>query len=349
MYYTAAIALRTGHASELYSRDFHVRLQRQFLPSLARLDEKTYTHPPFELLVFLPFSFLPYKAACYCWITVTVLLAVLCGRLLANDAAVLALFPLLVIMLEQQDSLLALLILIGCWLTLRRGKEALAGFILGLALFKFQIVIPLGLVLLFWRRKTFPGLALSGVLVTLLSFVMVGPAGMLSYAHYLSGMAQHSATTVSQYYLMDPRTNPTLRGLTYELTSHGSESVAPAAARWLPVALILMNLLCLAFAWKFMRSDAQPEAKFAFAILLALLLSFHLLMHDLILLALPFTLLRRFPARWPLIPFYLAPLVYLFYPHSQAWLALLLVSSCVLLMSPKIFNWRSRALTVAAN
>ena len=76
-----------------------------------------------------------------------------------------------------------------------------------------------------------------------------------------------------------------------------------------------------------MRTDANPEVKFAFAVLLGLLLSFHLLMHDLILLALSFTLLRGLPSRWPLILFYVAPFVYCFYPHSQAWLALLLVSS----------------------
>ena len=54
-------------------------------------------------------------------------------------------------------------------------------------------------------------------------------------------------------------------------------------------------------------------------------------MHDLVLLALPFTLLRGKAARWILIPFYIAPLIYCFYPHSQAWLALLLLSGCALI------------------
>jgi len=50
-------------------------------------------------------------------------------------------------------------------------------------------------------------------------------------------------------------------------------------------------------------TDASPEVKFAFAVLLALLLSFRL-SH-----ARPdpagptFTLLRGLPARWPLVPF----------------------------------------------
>jgi hypothetical protein len=335
MFYTAAVALRSGHAADLYSRDLHVSMQRQLLPSLPIHDVKVYTHPPYELLVFLPLSFLSYKAACYCWLAVTLLLGVLCGRMLSGYAAVLALFPFLALMLEQQDSVLALLILIGCWLALSEGRDARAGFLLGLALFRFQIVVPLALVLLFWRPKLLKGLALSGTLVALLSLAMVGPAGLRSYVGYVSAMAHDSATAVSERYQIDPRTNPTLRGLAYELASRGGESVSPVAARLLPAALGLLDLLCLAFAWKFVRSDAQPEVKFAFAVLLALLLSFHLLMHDLILLALPFVLLRGRPARWPLMPFYLTPLVYCFYPPSKAWMGLFLVCSCLLIAFPK--------------
>jgi hypothetical protein len=328
MFYTAAVALRSGHTADLYSRDLHVSMQRQLLPSLPFHDVKVYTHPPYELLVFLPLSVLSYKVACYCWVAVTLLLGVLCGRMLSGYAAVLGLFPFLAILLEQQDSLLSLVILIGCWLALRESRELWGGFLLGLALFRFQIVIPLALVLLLWRPRLLRGLALSATLAALLSLAMVGPAGLRSYLSYVSAMAHDSATAVSERYQIDPRTNPTLRGLAYELTSRGGESVSPVAARLLPFALGLLDLLCLGFAWKFMRSDAQPEVKFSFAILLALLLSFHLLMHDLILLALPFTLLRGLPARWPLMPFYLAPLIYLFYPHSQAWLAVLLAASC---------------------
>jgi hypothetical protein len=336
MFYTAAVALRSGHAADLYSRDLHVSMQQQLLPSLPLRDVKVYTHPPYELLVFLPFSVLPYKAACYCWLALTLLLAVLCGRMLSGYAAVLGLFPFLVIMLEQQDSMLVLLILIGCWLALRRNLDSRAGFLLGLGLFRFQIIIPLALLLLFWKPKLLRGFALSAALVALLSLAMVGPSGIRSYVSYVSAMAHDSAAAVSERYQIDPRTNPTLRGLAYELTSHGGESVSPAAARLLPAILGLVDLLCLALAWKFLRTDASPEAKIAFAILLALLLSFHLLMHDLVLLALPFTLLRGIsPARWVLVPFYLAPLVYCFYPHAQAWLALLLVCSCFLIVFPR--------------
>lgn len=331
MFYTAAIALRSGHGSQLYSRDIYVSLQRQLLPSLPLRDVKVYTHPPYELLVFLPLSFIPYKVAGYCWLAATVLIGVLCGRMLSSYAAVLGLFPFLAMLLEQQDSVLALLVLIACWLALAKGGEAQAGFILGLGLFKFPIVLPLALILLFWRPRLLKGLAISGTLVALLSFAMVGSSGMRSYANYLLTMAHASSAGVSERYQIDPRTYPTLRGLTYELATSGSESASPAAIKAMSVALGLLDLLCLAAAWKFMRSGAHPEAKFAFAVLLALLLSFHLLMHDFVLLALPFTLLRGLPARWALAPFYLSPLVYFFYPPSHAWQAIFLIVGCLLI------------------
>jgi hypothetical protein len=150
-------------------------------------------------------------------------------------------------------------------------------------------------------------------------------------------MARDSEVAVSEFYKVDPRTNPTLRGLTYELAARGNESVSPRIARFLPVAVGLLDVLCVVFAWRFLRSESPREVKLAFAILIALLLSFHLLMHDLILLALPFVSLRQdLPARWPLIPFYLAPLIFLFYPHSQAWLASLLMISCCLIVFPRL-------------
>jgi hypothetical protein len=331
MFYSAAVALRTGHAAELYSRDFHAPFQRQLVPSLPLQDVKVYTHPPYELLLFWPLSFLSYKAACNCWLAITLFLAVVCGRMLRAYLAVLALFPLLATLLQQQDSVLALLVLVGCWRAFRRGRDEWAGFLLGLALFKFQLVLPLTLVLLFWKPRILKGFAPSATLVLLLSLAMVGPPGLRSYAGYLSGMAHDSESAVSRFYKVDPRTTPTLRGLAYELVSQGAESVSSATARILPWTVGLLDLACLVFAWKFMREEVPAETKFAFAILIALLVSFHLLMHDLMLLALPFVLLRGLPARWPLIPFYVAPLIYLFYPHSQGWLALLLIASCALI------------------
>ena len=244
----------------------------------------------------------------------------------------LGLFPLLVALLEQQDSVLALLIVISCWLALSKGRDARAGFLLGLALFRFQLILPLAFVLFLWKPKILKGFVLSGALVFVLSLAVVGPNGLRSYVNYMTAMAHHSSEAVTQNgFIVDPRTYPTIRGLVYGyLAGPGSRnSVSDGDSIGLQALVGLLELLCLVFTWVFMRRETPPEHKFAFAILSGLLISFYLLMHDLVLLALPFVLLRGQRVRWALIPFYVAPLMYCFYPHSQAWLALLLVCQLV--------------------
>jgi hypothetical protein len=65
MFYTAAVALRTGRASDIYNPDIYAPMQRQAIPSLPLASVKPYIHPPYELLVVLPFSFVSYKVACW--------------------------------------------------------------------------------------------------------------------------------------------------------------------------------------------------------------------------------------------------------------------------------------------
>jgi hypothetical protein len=260
------------------------------------------------------------------------LLAVICGRMLAAYVAVLGSFPLLVALLEQQDAVLTLVLVSGAWLCMRRGRDTLSGFLVGLALFRFQFVLPFAVVLLFWKPRLLKGMVAAGVLVAGVSLALVGPAGILSYVHYMSDMAHGSSAATTQHgYIVDPRTFPTVRGVTYELFAAGGAAPSATAARILPIAVALLGIVILGFAWKLMRSDAPAEIKFSLAVLAGLLLSPYLLMHDLVLLAIPFTLLRGFRARWWLGPFYVAPLIFLFYPHSQAWLALLLILTLVAL------------------
>ncbi|MFI5095210.1 MAG: glycosyltransferase 87 family protein [Candidatus Acidiferrales bacterium] len=324
MYYTAALALRSSHRAELYNPDVYSATQQRLLPGLPSDEVKTYTHTPYELLAYLPFSFLPYRAAAYAWMVLTLLLAVLCGRLLGSYTAVLGLAALIPVLVYQQDSVIALLLLTLCWRLLRSDKLVLAGLLLGLALFKFPLVLPLTLLLGLWKPRLMKGFAVSGAVVFTVSLLLVGSAGLHSYADYIWRMARDSSAAVSQQQQVDPRHMPTLRGVIYQIASGGTRVGPP----WtLPVTALAALALLLA-GWKFMRSGAPSELKFSMALLLAILLSYHLLLHDLVLLAIPVILLRNYFARLLLLPFYCAPLLVLFYPNGQAWLGLLLVGAC---------------------
>ena len=320
MFYTAAIALRSGQ--NIYNPDGYAAIQRNIVPSLPLVDVKPYTHPPYELLVVLPFSFLRYEAACWCWTLLALLLGVACGRLLGSYCAVLGMFPFLIVLWEQQDSTFALLILIACWFAVRNGRDVLAGLILGLALFKFQIIVPLALALAFWRPRLLKGFAISGSTVFALCLALVRPTGMIAYWHYLVGMTGASYTSISAYH-MDPRHNVALRGIIYALVGPHAYVVS--------VLTGIIGLLILRVVWRLMKNpEPSWEVKFAAAVIAALLLSFHLLAHDLILLALPFVLLASSVARWPLAALYAVPI--LFVPHASAWLAVVPISSLAVMM-----------------
>jgi len=329
MFYTAAIVLRSGQ--NIYNPDSYAAIQRNIVPSLPLADVKPYTHPPYELLVVLPFSFLRYEVACWCWTLLALLLGAACGRLLGSYCAVLGMFPFLIALWEQQDSMLALLLLIGSWFAVRNGRDVLAGLILGLALFRFQIVIPLVLVLAFWRPNVLKGAAISGLIVLALCVAMVGPAGMIAYWRYLVGMTGASYTTNSAYH-MDPRHNAGLRGFAYELVGPHAYVIS--------IITLIAALLIIAIAWRFMRNTKPSrEAKFAFAVIASVLLSFHLMIHDLTLLSLPFFLLAGSMARWPLAALYAVPIPLLFIPHKSAWLAVVPISGLAALT---VAHWDSQ-------
>lgn len=326
MFYTAAVFLRTGRPFNIYAPDSYAAMQHKSIPSLTPAEVKPYTHPPYELLVVVPFSFLSYRAACWCWLMFVLLLGIVCGRIMRSYAGIMGMFPFFFVLLYQQDSMITLLILISCWFALKESRDVLAGLILGLALFRFQIIIPLALVLAFWRPRVLKGFAVSGALIFALSVAMVRPAGMIDYWHYLLGMTGASYSTAMNAYHMSANWNVALRGLVFELLNNGKNST-----RLITAVTGILGVIILGIAWRFMRANGlRAETKFSFAIVTALLLSFHLLPHDLILLSLPFILLPGSVARWPLAGLYLATIPWSFgFPRDAAWFAF--VPMCTLL------------------
>lgn len=312
MFYAAASALRAG--APIYGADFHGGPL-----GWAR----AYTHPAYELLIFLPLTWLPYRAACWLWLVLIFGLALLCSRLLTGGYwSVAAAAPFLFVMLELQDSMLLLLAVIGCWLALCKRRDVGAGLILALALFRFPIVLPLAILLAAWRPKLLAGFAAAGSVVLATSIALAGWAGTMTYWHWLSVMAASKDTTT--IYHNDATRQMTARGLATAL------SLGPIGAVVI-ACLILVAAICL------MRSrQANAETKFSVAVIAGLLLSGHLMVHDMVLLCVPFALLAS-EARWPLAAFYVPGfcMLMLFAP-VQEWSTLLLIASLVMIASQTI-------------
>jgi Glycosyltransferase family 87 len=351
--------LRTYPGTQLYDFDLQARLQT----ALLHIDpEETlpYNHPPFELILFLPLIAFAYTPAFYLWTAISMacglLSAVLIGRELPRlqkiwrampYALVVCLFPFFMVILEGQDSALALLLLVAAWIALRNSADARGGFWLGLALFKFQIIIPLAFILAFRKPKLLKGFSVSAALLAVISLILIRSAGVISYLYALTGMAQASSHGVSLKYGMDPRLIPNLRGLLYGIVSGGSKSLThPWALGVVAAAAVISALILL---WTIRQITAQQadsieafDLAFGLAVIVSMLLSFHILAHDLVLLALPFAIVlswitmpdaarsARFPAFLVSISmFYVFPFYLLLFGFSKVyWLgAILLVQA----------------------
>lgn len=365
-FYASAQILRSHRGAEIYDYDLQGRVEEQLLH--IRPEERTLNnHPAFELLIFLPLTSLSYAGAFYIWLVISSGLGIASAALLDRElkrlselwrlmpyALVVCLFPFFMVVLEGQDSAVALLLLIAAWLALRRRADSWAGFWLGLGLFKFQVFIPLAVIMVFRRPRLLKGFGVSAALAGLISLMMVGPGGAVSYLRSLTQMAHASSQGVSYKFGMDPRLLPNLRGLAYGIVSGGRGSLGSYPAMATLVVVALASLLVLGWAVRLTRtlpakSREAEDLLFALAVTVSVLLSFHILAHDLTLLALPFAIvINRILARGQgrnlrqialvaLISLFYCFALYLFlFAWSLVFLLAVAILSCAVLISQEL-------------
>ncbi|MGA8073887.1 MAG: glycosyltransferase 87 family protein [Candidatus Acidiferrales bacterium] len=375
IFYSGARILQAYPGTELYNLDLQARVQTELL-HIKPKEALPYNHPPFELLLFLPLAGLSYSLAFYLWIAISIACGIVSAKLIGRElprlregwrwmpyALVMCLFPFFMVILEGQDSALALLLLVAAWVSMRRGADARGGFWLGLALFKFQVILPLAFILVFWKPKLLKGFSVSAALLGLISLILIRPAGLISYIYLLTGMARASSEGVSLKFGMDPRLIPNLRGLVYGIVSGGGGTLSHSWAAAVIVAVGVISAAVLVWTIRRMaptHADSLEEFDLAFslAVIVSLLLSFHILAHDLVLLALPFAIVvdrmmalraarnARFAGSAILISIFYVYEVYLFlFAWSKVyWLAAALIALAIL-----ISNQQAEVETVTAD
>ncbi len=180
-----------GLGPKLYDLAEQQKLKRVLLPDAEPL---IYEHPPFEALLLAPLGALRYKTAYLIWGLINVAIWLMLTYLLRpyapaprDDLGYLALWllfaPLGVALFEGQSSLLLVLLYAIAFIQLRSGRDFRAGAILGLALFKFQFVVPLAVIFLLQRKWRFmKGFLATGTVLGVLSLVAVGFAGGYCYS-----------------------------------------------------------------------------------------------------------------------------------------------------------------------
>jgi hypothetical protein len=313
-FYCASRMLLDGHGHELYDTD----LQRHYQARYAERVGTLYIHPPFETLVYLVVAWLPLGRAYVLWSVLNVaFLATGAHRLVKHAlplwdwrllfAAWLTFVPLLLCLLQGQDSVLLLLLVILAFTDLRRDRGFAAGCWLGLGLFKFPLVLPLLLVLILTqKRNSMFALARGFTLVALaeagLSAAISGWVVFRVYPNFLLHLQGQPFAGIF------PQAMANFRGLIYIFFRRDESRWAVACVSILSFGALIKMLS----GWKHADSkhmqlvsdpipvfETQYEFDLAFAgtVLFSLLASYHLNPHDLTLLLLPISVMLHHALR----------------------------------------------------
>jgi Glycosyltransferase family 87 len=284
--YTAGYLVRTGHGHDLYNFELEGQLQNAIVgPEHAM----PFDHLAYEALLFAPFSLLKYSTAYLIFAGLNVLLLVAAQRFFrpylapleslgkfVPEAMFFCFLPTVIAIILGQDSIILLALAVGAFIALERGCELRSGFLLSLGFFKFQFVLPVILLFLIWRRWRFVLGAVLGAAAAISASVWIaGGSGMLALARTLGEMSVGLTNEAQKWkYGANPSVMPNLRG--FIDTTAGSH-LSPAAIQ---MVVALCSLLVILIA-----SRKQPSLPLA--ILVAVLVSYHGLIHDASLVALP--------------------------------------------------------------
>jgi hypothetical protein len=353
--YIGSRMVHLGLGPKLYDLAEQQKLKSALLPDAEPL---IYEHPPFEALLLAPLGALPYKTAYLIWGLINVAIWLMLTYLLRpyapaprDDLGYLAVWllfaPLGVSLFEGQSSLLLLLLYSIAFIQLRSGRDFRAGAILGLALFKFQFVVPLAVIFLLQRKWRFmKGFLATGTVLGVLSLVAVGWHGIISYIHLLVGIATHPDNSSYGAAIGTATVQGFAHALLGGVLGHAAVSLIVAGVS---IFLILWT------AWRWRKADLATESRnfdrrdfdrrnfdlmFAAAIVVSLVTGFHMFTYDLSPLMLAMLLVAgHFPRRnqallrmilgTTLVMFWIPPLylallaghcVYLWFPVLMAFM-----------------------------
>lgn len=283
--YTAGYLIKTGQRHQLYEYAAQARLQDLIVgPSDTPLP---FNHLAYESLLFAPFSVFTYRTAYFVFLFVNICLLAICFALFRPwmqnlkkiywwlpMALFAAFLPIAAALIQGQDSILLLALLTASFVLLQRNQPLLAGALAGCGMFKFQLVLPVALLFLMWRRWKFvAGFTVVSLATLALSCWLVGVEQTRVYSRLLLTMGK----TTGQDYLRNvatPSQMPNLRGLVFGV----AHSHLPLSAIQLITTITSGTLLF--WLANHPKTRTAPSAALA-AITGAVLVSYHLNIHDL--------------------------------------------------------------------
>jgi Glycosyltransferase family 87 len=292
-FYTAGKILQGGNSHRLYDLHLQDSVQMQFSDAAAAHHRALpYPRPPFEALIFLPFSYLSYPTAYAVWVALSVLLVGVTAAFLRSRIpdfvalppwlyypAFFSFYPIVSGFLLGQDSALMLFFFGMVSVYWLEGKDFSAGCFLGLALIKFQLVLPLLLILFLKKQfRTLAGFTMVAAVLSLASLGVVGWDGVIGYPAYLRSLNELGSAAG-----IYPSVMPSLRGLVQGWTE------SPHSSFGLNLITGALSLAVLVWASLNWRTSAPRLSKVYFAgmsvaLVATLLAGYHEFSYDLSLL-----------------------------------------------------------------
>ena len=289
LYYSGARILNEGNGAQLYDLQVQREYQKEFGVANQNRD-LPFNHLPYELLALLIPAKFSFPVAHSLWAAINILLlAVILLRLFPFVEArhrwlfalmLFAYFPTLTALKMGQDSVITTFLLVETFVSLKRNRYAIAGGLLALGLYKPQFVLPMvGIFLLHRRWSSIFGFLFTGLLLGVLSLAMVGWNGLLGLFSLWLPMIQRG-------HVVWPELMTNLRGLMYMILDPGGLS---GATNILTLALSILAYVMALRLWPRSADERNElfDLRFALAVVMTALISFHLYSYDGTLLAIP--------------------------------------------------------------
>ena len=313
IYYTAARLTSAGEVHSLYDFKIQEKYQRKILreidsPITFQDGLLPYNHPPFEILWFLPIAGLTYRIAFLVWSLVNlgcfvtgvfVLLRSCKGegfhRYRETFMGTMAFLPVLVTLLQGQDTAMVFLFLCLAFRDLKNNQDYRAGMWISLCLQRFQFLPTILLLLLCKKRsKALVGFAAGLLSLGLISLALLGISGLAGYM----GLIREMVHWIDRYGI-SPAQMHCLRGQSLALWQHQFPTLATVVT--LTATFGLVAILLRAWKGEWDVRDPDFDLKFAFLVLVSVLVSPHVNFHDLSLLILPGVLIDAYLRHNPLV------------------------------------------------
>lgn len=285
-FYTAAHLVWDGAGRSLYDASAQEAMQRRLFGPVG--EPFGFTQPAFVAMSMAPLAALSFRASYWAWLAVNVAIE---GLLLAalwralgerrwwQGATVLVLAaasaPAVAVVLNGQLDFFVLAGLFGCFALLQRGRPVAAGGLLTLALVKPQLASGAVLLLLVTRQwRALASFVALGVPLLVVPALALGPGTLADQTGLLFSFARASAE-----FRVNAEMMANLRGAVVSVTGSGSPALWGP-----PFALVAATALFVSVrVW--LRPSTSPAQAWALAFLLPLLISPHLHVQSLVLLA----------------------------------------------------------------